>query len=207
MKRQYLFLALLCVGIAYTSNAQTISRKIIDNFNPSTVRNVYEIIIHVPLEESKQIVLAKLIEEEDVFFVKKLKEEVYISIPTGNELKKLHDQNLKKVLSEQELNFYYRGIYNKEAEAKAVEVREKTKAQLGTSYEEGKFIFASFYKIFLESKVAEIKYADSPKILEQKLTQIKEDELNVLLEKCGISFNDNYIAKRVWTFKHNTPYR
>ena len=207
MKRAYIFLVFFYTGIAGVSYAQTISNKIIDNFHPSTVRNVYEIIKHVPLEESKQIALAKLIEEEDVFYVKKLKDEIYISIPTENLLKKLHEENLKKILSEQELDLYYRAIFNDDAEAQAVEVREKTKKQLGTSYEEGKFIFASFYKIFLESKVAGIKYADSPKILEAKLKQIKVDELDILLEKCGISIDENYIAKRVWTFKHNTPYR
>lgn len=198
---------MFCTCIAVTSRAQTISGKIIDSFHPSTVRNVYEIIKHVPLEEAKQIALAKLIEEEDAFFVKNLKEEVVISIPTINALKKLHEENLQKVFSEEELDQYYRGISDAEAEAMAVNVREKTKAQLGTSYEEGKYIFASFYKIFLESKVAEIKYADKPKILESKLKQIKEDELKILLEKCGISVDDNLIAKRVWKFKPNTPFR
>lgn len=207
MKRINILLALICIGIAGTINAQTISTKIIDSFNPSTVRNVYEIIRHVPLEESKQLSLAKLIEEEDAFFVKKLKEEIVISIPTAQVIKMLRDENLKKVLSEQELEQYYRGICDEEAEAMAVDVREKTKAQLGTSYEEGKYIFASFYKIFLESKVAQIKYSDKPKILEKKLKQIKEDELKVLLEKCGISVDENYIASRIWKFKQNTPYR
>ena len=157
MKRINILLALICIGIAGTINAQTISAKIIDSFHPSTVRNVYEIIRHVPLEESKQLSLAKLIEEEDAFFVKKLKEEIVISIPTAQVIKMLRDENLKKVLSEKELEQYYRGICDEEAEAMAVDVREKTKAQLGTSYEEGKYIFASFYKIFLESKVAQIK--------------------------------------------------
>lgn len=198
---------MLCLGFNGISRAQTISNKIIDLFNPSTVRNVYEIIIYVPLEEEKQIALAKLIEEEDKYFVKKLKEEIFISIPTSNAIKKLHEENLRKVLSEQQLDQYYRGISNAQAEAMAVEIREKTKIQLGTSYEEGKFIFASFYKIFLESKVAEIKYADKPKILESKLKQIKEDELKVLLEKCGISVDDNFTAKRVWKFKINTAFR
>jgi len=64
MKRAYIFLILFYTGIAGASYAQTISNKIIDNFNPSTVRNVYEIIKHVPLDESKQIALAKLIEQE-----------------------------------------------------------------------------------------------------------------------------------------------
>ena len=207
MKRIIILLALTCIGTAGTINAQTISVKIIDSFNPSTVRNVYEIIRHVPLEESKQLSLAKLIEEEDAFYVKKLKDEVVISVPTAQIIKKLRDENLKKVLSEQEIEQYYRGICNDEAEAMAVEIREKTKAQLGTSYEEGKYIFASFYKIFLESKVAQIKYSDKPKILETKLKQIKEDELKVLLEKCGISIDENYIASRIWKFKQNTPYR
>jgi ribosomal protein L12E/L44/L45/RPP1/RPP2 len=207
MKRIFLLILFFCFALSQTNTAQTVSGKIIDSFNPSTVRNVYEIIRHLPLDESKQLSLAKLIEEEDAFFVKKLKEEVVISVPTAQVLKKLKDDNLKKVLNEQELDQYYRGISDAEAEAMAVEVREKTKAQLGTSYEEGKYIFASFYKIFLESKVAQIKYADKPKILENKLKQIKEDELKVLLEKCGISVDDNYVAKRVWKFKQNTPYR
>ncbi|MFA5848404.1 MAG: hypothetical protein WC833_00850 [Bacteroidales bacterium] len=207
MKRVYFFLILLFTCIAGTSNAQTVSGKILDSFNPSTVRNVYEIIIHVPLDEAKQLALAKLIEEEDAYFVKILRKEIYISIPSGNALKKLHDVNLKKVLSDEELDQYYRGLCDDQAEAKAVEIREKTKVLLNTSYEEGKFVFASFYKIFLLSDVAKIKYAGQPKVLESEINRITEDELNVLREKCGISFDKNLNATRVWKFKTNTPYR
>ncbi len=207
MKRINFFLALLCFGIAESLNAQTVSVKIIDSFNPSTVRNVYGIIRYVPLEEGKQLRLAKLIEQEDSIFVKKLKDEVIISVPTELFLKNLRVQNLKKVLSEDELDQYYKGISNDEAEAEATEVREKIKAQFGTNYEEGKYIFAAFYKIFLYSKVAEIKYSDKPKILAAQLKKIREDELAILLEKCGISVDDNLIATRVWKFKQNTPLR
>ncbi|OFY43575.1 MAG: hypothetical protein A2X18_06440 [Bacteroidetes bacterium GWF2_40_14] len=207
MKRIFIFLTLLFVFIAGTSNAQTVSRKITDSFNPSTVRNLYEITIHVPLDEAKQLALAKLIEEEDAYFVNILRKEIYISIPSGNVLKKLHEENLRKVLNDEELDQYYRGICDDQAEAKAVEMREKTKVLLNTSYEEGKFVFASFYKIFLLSEVAKINYAGQPKILESEINRITEEELNVLREKCGISFDKNLNASRVWKFKTNTPYR
>ena len=207
MKKNFILILFLCFVFNQTNKAQTVSVKIIDSFNPSTVRNVYEIIRYIPLDESKQLAIAKLIEEEDSFFVRKLKEEVVISVPTAQVLKKLRDENLKKVLTEQELDQYYRGISDNDAEAMAIDIREKTKAQLGTSYEEGKYIFASFYKIFLESKVAQIKYSDKPKVLENILKEIKESELKVLLEKCGISVDENYVATRVWKFKQNTPYR
>ncbi len=207
MKHIFIFLTLLFVFIAGTSNAQTVSGKVTDSFNPSTVRKVYEIIIHVPLDEAKQLALAKLAEEEDAHFVNILRKEIYISIPSANALKKLHEENLRKVLSDEELDQYYRGICDDQAEAKAVEIREKTKVHLNTSYEEGKFVFASFYKIFLLSEVAKIKYAGQPKILESEINRITEDELNVLREKCGISFDKNLNASRVWTFLKNTPYR
>lgn len=207
MKRRYIFFTLSFLIFAGSAFAQSASAKMVDSFNPSTVRNVYEIIRYVPLTESKQIELAKLIEQEDVYFAKQLKEEQVISTKTKNQLTKIRKENLQKILSEQELDQYYRGISDIDAEAMAADVRDKVKIQLKASYQEGKFIYASFYKIFLESKVAQIKYADKPKQLEVLLKKIKDDELKVLLDKSGLSVDDNYIAKRVWTFKPNTPLR
>jgi len=207
MKRLYIVLTLCCLSVALASNAQSASAGIVDSFNPSTVRNVYEIIKYVPIEEKKQLALAILIEKEDIFYAKCLKEDKVISNRNKNILLAMRKENLQKVLTDEELEQYYRGISDIEAEAMAVDVREKTKIQLGASYQEGKFIYASFYKIFLESKVAELKYADKPKQLDSALKKIKEDELKVLLEKSGLSVDDNFIAKRVWTFKPNTPLR
>lgn len=207
MKRIFILFSIFCTGLTVISNAQSASGKLIDSFNPSIVRNVYEIIKYIPLTEEKQIALAKLIAEEDVIFAKKLKEEKVISTIAQNALTKLRKDNLQKILTEQELDQYYRGISDKEAEAMAADVRDKVKIQLKASYQESKFIYASFYKIYLESKVAEIKYADKPKILESVLKKIKDDELKVLMEKSGLSVDENLIAKRVWTFKPNTPLR
>jgi len=207
MKSIYIVLTLCCLTSFLTSNAQSASGKMVESFNPSTVRNVYEIVKHVPLGEAKQIALAKLIEKEDVFFAKCLKDDQVISNRNKNILSAMRKENLQNVLSKKEIDQYYRGISDSEAEAMAIEVREKTKIQLGTSYQEGKFIFASFYKIFLESKVAELKYSDKPKQLDSALIKIKEDELKVLLDKSGLSVDDNFVAKRVWTFKPNTPLR
>jgi len=207
MKSIYIVLTLCCLTSFLTSNAQSASGKMVESFNPSTVRNVYEIVKHVPLGEAKQIALAKLIEKEDVFFAKCLKDDQVISNRNKNILSAMRKENLQNVLSKKEIDQYYRGISDSEAEAMAIEVREKTKIQLGTSYQEGKFIFASFYKICLESKVAELKYSDKPKQLDSALIKIKEDELKVLLDKSGLSVDDNFVAKRVWTFKPNTPLR
>jgi hypothetical protein len=207
MKKISVFLIILCAGLSGTIKAQTVSTKVIDSFNPSTVKNVYEIIRYVPLSEEKQMALARLIEEEDALFVQKLRKEVVISVPTANELKKLREDNLHKVLSDSEMDQYYRGISNIEAEAMAANVRDKVKDQLGANYSEGKFVYASFYKIYLESKVAELKFAGKPKVIEAKLRQIWEDEMSVLVEKCGITLDKNLVAKRVWQFKPNTPLR
>jgi len=207
MKNIYTILLLMSTIFPGISYSQSASAKMIDSFNPSTVRNVYEIIRYVPLSESKQIDLAKLIEQEDVYYAKKLKDEQVISTKTKNELTKMRKENLLKILTEHELYQYYCGISDIEAEAMAADVRDKIKIQLKASYQEGKFIFASFYKIFLESKVAQIKYSDKPKQLESILKKLKEDELLVLLDKSGLSVDDNYIAKRVWTFQKNTPLR
>ncbi|OFY45145.1 MAG: hypothetical protein A2X18_14545 [Bacteroidetes bacterium GWF2_40_14] len=207
MKSIYIVLTLCCLTAFLTSNAQSASGKMVELFNPSTVRNVYEIVKYVPLGEAKQIALAKLIEKEDLFFAKCLKDDQVISTRNKNILLAMRKESLQNVLSEKEIDQYYRGISDSEAEAMAIEVREKTKIQLGTSYQEGKFIFASFYKIFLESKVAELKYADSPKQRDLVLKKIKDDELKVLLEKSGLWVDENLIAKRVWRFKPNTPLR
>lgn len=207
MKSLYIVLTLCCLSFAVKSNGQAASEKMVASFNPSTVRNVYEIIKHVPLDDEKQMALARIIEEEDIFFAKCLKEDKVISSRNKNALLSMRKENLLKVLTDEELEQYYRGISDTDAEAMAADLREKIKIQLGTSYQEGKFIYASFYKIFLESKVAELKYSDNPKHLYSALKKIKEDELKVLLEKSGLSVDDNFVARRVWTFKPNTPLR
>ncbi|MPM72235.1 hypothetical protein SDC9_119208 [bioreactor metagenome] len=122
-------------------------------------------------------------------------------------LNELRKKNLQTILSEEELDQYYRGISDTEAEALAVTARDKINPQINGGYQDGKFIYASFYKIYLESKVAELKYADDPARLKAALRKIREDEFKVLLDKSGIVATDELKGSRAWTFKPNTPVR
>lgn len=207
MKRIYLLLAVAFSGIAGVLDAQSVSVSVIDSFHPSTVRNVYEIIRHTPLSEKKQFEIARQIEHEDEYFAKMIKNELVLSNKSNNILQKMRKETLTKILSEEELDQYYRGISSSEAESQAAKVRDAMIIEMGAGYQEGKFIFASFYKIFLESMVAELKYADKPEKLKQVLLKIKEDEMNILYEKCGIVIDDNFHGTRAWKFRPNTPIR
>ncbi|MCK9628221.1 MAG: hypothetical protein M0R37_06475 [Bacteroidales bacterium] len=207
MKKVSILLTFFFAAAALTANAQTASPKLTEGFNPSTVRSVYEIIRHVPLSEAKQISLAKAVEEEDALFAKLLKKESVLSIKSQKTLADLRKKNMLSILSESEMDQYYRGISDAEAEAMAVTARETINPQISGGYQDGKFIYASFYKIYLESKVAEMKYADNPAKLKAVLKKIREDEFRVLLDKSGIVANDELKGSRAWTFKPNTPVR
>lgn len=207
MKKVSILLTIFFAAVAVTANAQTINPKVIDNFNPSTVRGVYEIIRHVPLNEAKQVELARAIEQEDSLFADLLRKEQVLGTISQKKLSDLHKKNMLSILSEKEMDQYYRGISDTEAEALAVTARETINPQINGGYQDGKFIYASFYKIYLESKVAELKYADDPARLKAALKKIREDEFKVLLDKSGIVATDELKGSRAWTFKPNTPVR
>lgn len=207
MKKVSILLTTFFASTAVTANAQTINSKVIDNFNPSTVRSVYEIVRHLPLNQAKQISLARAIEQEDSLFADLLRKEQVLGTKSQKALNELHKKNLKSILSEDEMDQYYRGISDTEAEALAVTARETINPQIKGGYQDGKFIYASFYKIYLESKVAELKYADDPARLKAALKKIKEDEFKVLLDKSGIVATEELKGSRAWTFKPNTPVR
>jgi hypothetical protein len=207
MKKVSILLTMFFAAAAITANAQTASRKLIDSFNPSIVRSVYEIIRHIPLDEAKQIALARAIEQEDSLFADLLRKEQVLGTKSHKTLSDLRKKNLQTILSENELDQYYRGISDTEAEALAVIARETINPQINGGYQDGKFIYASFYKIYLESKVAELKYADDPARLKAALKKIREDEFKALLDKSGIVATDELTGSRAWTFKPNTPVR
>lgn len=207
MKRIILLLVVTLSGITVVLNAQSISLKVVDSFHPSTVRNVYEIIRHTPLSEEKQVEIARLIEREDIYFAEAIKNELVLSNKSNSILLKMRKETLTSILSEEELDQYYRGISSSEAESQAARVRDAMIIEMSAGYQEGKFIYASFYKIFLESMVAELKFADKPEKLKQVLKRIKEDEMKILYEKCGIVIDDNYHGTRSWKFRPNTPLR
>ncbi len=207
MKKVSILLTFFFAAAAITANAQTASPKLIDSFNPSIVRSVYEIIRHIPLNEAKQIALARAIEQEDSLFADLLRKEQVLGTKSHKTLSDLRKKNLQTILSENELDQYYRGISDTEAEALAVIARETINPQINGGYQDGKFIYASFYKIYLESKVAELKYADDPARLKAALKKIREDEFKALLDKSGIVATDELKGSRAWTFKPNTPVR
>lgn len=207
MKKVSILLTFFFAAAAITANAQTASPKLIDSFNPSIVRSVYEIIRHIPLNEAKQIALARAIEQEDSLFADLLRKEQVLGTKSQKTLSDLRKKNLQTILSENELDQYYRGISDTDAEALAVIARETINPQINGGYQDGKFIYASFYKIYLESKVAELKYADDPARLKAALKKIREDEFKVLLDKSGIVATDELKGSRAWAFKPNTPVR
>lgn len=207
MKHFIVLLAVTFSGIAGVLNAQSVSIRVIDSFHPSTVRNVYEIIRHTPLSEEKQIEIARLIEREDMFFAEAIKSELVLSNKSNGILQKMRKETLASILSEEELDQYYRGISSSEAESQAEKVRDAMIIEMKAGYQEGKFIYASFYKIFLESKVAELKYADKPEKLKQILKKIKDDEMKILYEKSGIVIDEYFHGTRSWKFRPNTPLR
>lgn len=206
MNRLKLLLLLLLAPLTHSAAGQTIDDCIADGFAPSTVRETYEICRYTDLSPDQQVLVAQSIESENALFVELLRADGgVLSAKSRAKLAKVREKHLAKVMDRAQLEQYYRGIFDSEAEAEAQQVRTQVDKQLGLSYQEGKFVYAAFYRIGLGTRVAGQLMKDTPRKAAAAIEKIRTEELAKLESKSGIRIDNAMQARRTVAYSSYTP--
>ena len=207
MKNIYIFAAILFSCICGSVSAQTLDVVALKSFPPSVVREVFEIARYVKLDGDTQIALAEAFENEDAAFVKAVEADGGIlSVKATRRLAKMRERALADILSDEQLQQYYRGIFDAEALAEGNAVADKLRKKYKLTDQNWRFIRIAFYKIGLESRVIN-KLAASPAEAKKKIAALRKEQLATIEEKGGIRVNDDMTVTVVRPFDPNTLHK
>lgn len=206
MNRLKLLFLLLLAPLTHSATGQTMDGCITDGFAPSTARETYEICRYTNLSPDQQIRVAQAIESENALFVELLRADGgVLSAKSKAKLAKVREKHLAKIMDRTQLEQYYRGVFDREAEAEAQQARTLIDKQLGLSYQEGKFVYAAFYRIGLRTRVAGQLMKETPQKAAAAVEKIRKDELAKLESKSGIRIDDAMQARRTVDYSPYTP--
>lgn len=172
--------------------AQTLDTDALKDFSPSTVRETFEVCRHTKLTPAQQISLAKAIEDENALFVKMVAgNNGVLAVKDRNRLNKMRDNTLRKLLDDETLLQYYRGVYDAEALAEGTGIANDLQKKYNLTDQNWKFIRIAFYKIGLDSRVLKKMMADNPAKARKEIERIRREQLMTIEEKGGIRVNDD----------------
>lgn len=207
MKNIYIFAAIFFFSICQHISAQTLDVVALKSFPPSVAREVFEIARYVKLDGDTQIALAEAFENEDAAFVKAVEADGGIlSVKATRRLAKMRERALVDILSDEQLQQYYRGIFDAEALAEGNAVADKLRKKYKLTDQNWKFIRIAFYKIGLESRVIN-KLAASPAEAKKKIAALRKEQLATIEEKGGIRVNDDMTVTVIRPFDPNTLHK
>lgn len=167
--------------------AQTLDSNALSAFPASTQRQTYEICKNVKLTPEQQVKLAKAIEKENETFLKIINANEGVMVPKGkNQLTKMRDKSLAEILDQEQLEQYYRGVFDAAADAEGNAIANKLQKKYDLTDQNWKFIRIAFYKIGLESRVIKKLMADQPKKANKKIADLTEYYLKTIEEKGDI---------------------
>lgn len=190
MAKLNLFVATLFSLACSGMSAQTLDVDALGSFHPSTVREVFGVSRYVKLDATQQQSLARAFEHEDSAFVARVKADGGILSVKGNkEIQKMHDRAIARVLDGEQLGQYYRGVFDKEADAEGIAVADRLQKKYDLTDQNWKFIRIAFYKIGLESRVINKLMADQPAKAKKKIEKLREEMLASIEAKGGIRVN------------------
>lgn len=189
--------------------AQTLDTEALARFSPSTQRDVFEVSSLAKLTAGQQVKLAKAIEKENTKFLEIVKaNEGILTVKGHNQLAKMRDNALANILSDEQLQQYYRGIYNKEADAEGIAIANGLQKKYNITDQNWKFIRVACYKIALESRVIKKMMADQPKKAKKKIDSLRAEWLKTIEEKGGIAINPDDMTLTVTReFNPNTLHK
>lgn len=177
--------AMLIAG-AFTMTAQTLDTEALKDFAPTTVRATFDVARYVHLTPQQQVAVAKAIEKQDAEFVRMVTEAGGIlPVADDRKLQRQHDKALASILSKEELEQYYRGVYDAEANAEGIAIADKLRKKYKLTDENWKFVRIAFYKIGLEGRVIKKLMADKPKAAAAAVARLRDEQLKTIEEKGG----------------------
>lgn len=190
MAKLKLFVATLFLLAGTSLSAQTLDVDALGAYHPSTVREVFAVSRYVKLDAAQQRALASAFEREDSVFVARVKADGGILSVKGNrEVQKMHDRAIAGVLDGEQLEQYYRGVFDKEADAEGIAVANRLQKKYGLTDQNWKFIRIAFYKIGLDSRVINKLMADQPAKARKKIEALRSEMLASIEAKGGIRVN------------------
>jgi len=184
--RKYVF-ALAALFFSFGTHAQTLDTEALKDYDPSLVRRVWEVARYVKLDAAQQQQLARAFASEDSCFVAMLAGDGGIqSVRSRNRIQKMYDNSIAALLDEEQLNQYYRGVYDTEANAEGIATANRLQKQYNLTDQNWKFIRIAFYKIGLERRVIRKLLADKPKEAARRIAKIQKEQLATIEAKGGI---------------------
>ncbi len=189
--------------------AQTLDTEALAKFSPSTQRDVFEVSGLVKLTPEQQVKLAKAIEKENAKFLNIVKDnEGVLTVKGRNQLAKMRENTLSTLLSDDQLQQYYRGVFDKEADAEGNAIANGLQKKYNLTDQNWKFIRVACYKIALESRVIKKMMADQPKKAQKKIADLRAEWLKTIEEKGGIAINpDDMTLTYTREFNPNTLHK
>lgn len=201
MKKLSIVFATLFIALCQQAAAQTLDTGALHGFSPSTVREIFEVCRYAKLTTDQQVSLARAIDDENALFVKMIAgNNGVLAVRDRNRLAKMRDNTLRRLLDDETLLQYYRGLYDAEAMAEGTGIANDLQKKYNLTDQNWKFIRIAFYKIALDSRVIRRMMADTPAKARKEIERIRREQLKTIEEKGGIRVNDDMTVDVVRPF-------
>ncbi|MGM9853438.1 MAG: hypothetical protein ACI30N_05680 [Muribaculaceae bacterium] len=190
MKKIIYVAAFILVSLLTRVSAQTLDVDALEGFSPSTVVRVYEVSRYVKLDAAQQKALAAAIEKADAKEVAMIKAaDGVLTTADSRKVAKQRHKMLAGILSTGQMEQYYRGVFDREADAEGIAVADRLQKKYKLTDQNWKFIRIAFYKIALDSRVINAMMADQPAKAKKKIEKLREEQLATIEAKGGIRVN------------------
>lgn len=201
MKKLSIVFATLFIALCQQAAAQTLDTGALHGFSSSTVRETFEVCRYAKLTPDQQVSLARAIDDENALFVKMIAgNNGVLAVRDRNRLAKMRDNTLRRLLDDETLLQYYRGLYDAEAMAEGTGIANDLQKKYNLTDQNWKFIRIAFYKIALDSRVIRRMMADTPAKARKEIERIRREQLKTIEEKGGIRVNDDMTVDVVRPF-------
>lgn len=207
MAKQISLFCVTLIALLFSAKAQTVDlSRLVDSYGTAVTRQVYDVARHVNLTTMQQVKLAEAFIKENGTFIDRLAQnEGFLSAAAEKEIARMHDKALARILDDEQLRQYYRGIFDKEAGAEASSIANKFRKEYGITDQNWKFIRIAFYKIGLESRVNnKLLPAGQARKANEK---IHREMLQTIEDKGDIRINDDMTLTVLKPFDPNTLHK
>ena len=190
MKNLIYVAAFILISAFARVSAQTLDVAALEGFSPSTVVRVYDVSRYVKLDAGQQKALAAAIEKADAKEVAMIKAaDGVLTTADSRKVEKQRHKMLAGILSTEQMEQYYRGVFDSEADAEGIAVANRLQKKYNLTDQNWKFIRIAFYKIALDSRVINAMMADQPAKAKKKIEKLREEQLATIEAKGGIRVN------------------
>lgn len=199
---------LLFLALSLACAAQTLDTDALAEYPPAIQRQVFEVAQYAKLTGEQQRTLAEAIKKENKIFADAVKANGgALTVKSRNKLNKSREATLTSILDREQLEQYYRGVYDAEADAEGNRVADMIQKKYNLTDQNWKFIRVAFYKAALESKVIRKVMADSPKKAEKRIAEVRAEQMRSIEEKGGLRVNPDMTITWLREFDPNKLHR